>query len=341
MTLIPPTPHLDAAGGPATLDLGDNTNLYGTPPAGLRILRAATAGSLTRYPSAFADDLRAALARHAGVDIGQVSTGCGSDDVLDSIFRTFAAPGERIAFPDPTFSMVPVLARRNRLAPVPVPFTAGFDLDAEALIASDAPVVYLCSPNNPTGTAASRAAITRVLDRAPGLVVLDEAYAEFADDSFLAEATRRPGFLVVRTLSKAFGLAGLRIGWAVGEASLIARLEQARGPYKVGAVAAETAVAVLSQDWPWVRERAAEVRRDRVRLIAGLTAMGFSPLPSAANFVLVPVPDARACAERMRAAGVVVRAFPSLAGIGDAVRITVAPSPAMEQALAALREAVP
>jgi histidinol-phosphate aminotransferase len=341
MTLNPPTPTLEAPPLPSTLELGDNTNLYGTPPAALRVLRAAAAGSLTRYPSPFADDLRAVLARHAGVDADQVSTGCGSDDVLDSIFRTFAAPGERIAFPDPTFSMVPVLARRNRLVPFPVPFTKDFDVDADALIASGAPIVYLCSPNNPTGIAASRAAIRRVLDRAPGLVVLDEAYAEFAEDTFLAEAPRRPDFLVVRTLSKAFGLAGLRVGWAVGDASLIARLEQARGPYKVGAVAAEAAVAVVSEDLGWVRERAAEVRRDRVRLIAGLTAMGLSPLPSAANFVLVPVRDAPACAERMLAAGVAVRAFPALAGIGDAVRITVAPAPAMERLLAALRDALP
>jgi histidinol-phosphate aminotransferase len=341
MTAIHPDPSLGATTPPALLELGDNTSLYGAPPAALRVLAAATADGVTRYPSEFADHLRAALARYAGVSPERVSTGCGSDDVLDSIFRAFASPGERVAFSDPTFSMVPALARRNRLMPRPVPFRKDFDLDADALIATGASIVYLCSPNNPTGVPASRASIDRVLDRAPGLVVLDEAYAEFADDNFLASVKHRPHLLLVRTLSKAFGLAGLRIGWAVGDAARIARLEEARGPYKVGRLAEQAAVAALGEDLDWVRERAAAARRDRGRLIEALTAIGLAPLPSAANFVLVPVRDASTAAARMLAAGVTVRAFPALTGIGDAVRITVAPPPVMVRALAALRDAMP
>ena len=325
---------------PAILELGDNTSHYGTPPGALRALAAATSDDVTRYPSPFADDLRTVLARHAAVRPDQVTTGCGSDDVLDSIFRTFAAPGARLAFPDPTFSMIPELARRNRLTPCPVPLTTDFDLDADALIATGAPVVYLCSPNNPTGTAASRSAVTRVLDRARGIVVLDEAYADFADDGWLPAVAYRRDLIVVRTLSKAFGLAGLRVGWAIGDAARIARVEETRGPFKVGGPAERAAVAALTHDLGWVRECAAAVRRDRDRLTATLIAMGRASLPSAANFVLVPVPDARACAGRMLAAGVSVRAFPALAGIGDAVRITVAPEPSMGRGLDALGKAL-
>jgi histidinol-phosphate aminotransferase len=322
------------------LDLSDNTNLYGVPPAALRVLRETSAGEATRYPSPQSDDLRAALANYAGVTPERVSTGCGSDDVLDSIVRTFASPGERLAFCDPTFSMIPELARRNRLVPCPVRLAADFDIDDTALLAAGAPLLYLCSPNNPTGTVASRERIERVLDGARGIVVLDEAYAEFSGTSLLAETGRRRDLLVVRTLSKAFGLAGLRVGYAIGDPDRIARVEETRGPYKVGSIAERAAAAALREDRSWVADRAAQTGLDRERLIAALTAIGLAPLPSAANFVLVPVPDAAACAARMRAAGVHVRAFPGLAGIGDAVRMTVAGPAVIQPAVAALREAL-
>ena len=332
-----PSPAVLAA---PPLDLSDNTSLYGAPPAALRALRDADPDTLARYPSARADDLRAALAMRLGAHPDQITTGCGSDDVLDSAMRALAAPGERIAFADPTFSMVPDLARRNRLEAVPVPLTRGFDLDADGLLATGAGLIYLCSPNNPTGTLASPAALTRVLDRAPGVVVLDQAYAEFAASRPDPGLWKRPSCLVVRTLSKAFGLAGLRVGYGIGHPTLVARVEEARGPYKVGAAAERAAVAALSEDMGWVEKRVAEARHDRARLVAELSAIGITPLPSAANFVLVPVPDAAVAAGRMRRAGVLVRAFPRLTGIGDALRITVAPGAAVVAAVAALREAL-
>jgi histidinol-phosphate aminotransferase len=220
-----------------------------------------------------------------------------------------------------------------------VPLTPALDLDADRMLAARAQVTYLCSPNNPTGTLASRAAIERVVAGARGLVIIDEAYAEFVDESWLAEATRRLGLLVVRTLSKAFGLAGLRVGYGVGDPALIARLEEARGPYRVGTLAERAAVAALSEDLAWMRERAVQARGDREWLAHALVALGYAPPPSAANFVLVPVADAAASAARMLAAGVLVRAFPGLSRIGDAIRITVGPRAAMERALAALGEA--
>ena len=331
---------LPLSAGPRTLlDLSDNTSLYGVPPAAWRALRDAPPDDASRYPAPFADALRAALARYLGVRREQITTGCGSDDVLDGAIRVCGEPGERMAFPDPTFSMLPLLARRNRLEAVPVPLTPALDLDADRMLAAHARVTYLCSPNNPTGTPASRAAVERVIAGARGLVILDEAYAEFADESWLGEATRRPFLLIVRTLSKAFGLAGLRVGYGVGDPALIARLEEARGPYRVGTLAERAAVAALSEDLAWMRERAVQARDDRERLARALVALGYAPLPSAANFVLVPVADAAACSARMLAAGVIVRAFPGLARVGDAVRITVGPWVAMERALAALGEA--
>ena len=324
---------------PCAIDLSDNTNLWGVPPAAARAVHEAASATLTRYPALYAADLKGALAAYAGVDRAELVTGCGSDDVLDSALRAFAEPGERVAHPDPSFAMVPIFARMNGLESVGVPLTASYDFDADAFIATGARVIYLCAPNNPTGTLASRAAIERVIERAPGVVILDEAYAEFMGDGFLAAAPSCGNLLVTRTLSKAFGLAGLRIGYATGHRDLVAEVEKSRGPYKVNAIAERAATAALREDMDWVRARIAEARTNRDRLRDALIAAGLAPLPSAANFVLVPVPNAGAVARRMREAGVAVRPFEALPAIGDALRITVGPWPLLESALRALEEA--
>ena len=180
----------------------------------------------------------------------------------------------------------------------------------------------------------------RVLDGAPGLVLLDEAYAEFTRESYLEDARTRPNVLVTGTLSKAFGLAGMRVGYAVGAAQLVAEVDKARGPYKLTGVAERMAEAALTEDVAWMRARAAEALEVRERLAAELRALGLQPLPSEANFVFVPLPGAPEIARRMRERGVNVRAFQGLTGIGDALRIGCGPWPQLEAALGALREAL-
>ena len=329
--------------GAVEVDLGDNTNAWGAPPAALRALAEGAAASAARYPAPYAADLKAAIGAYVGVAPECVVTGCGSDDVLDSAIRAFAGPGERVAHPTPTFSMIPVFARLNGLEPVAVPLRDDWDVDADALLAAEARVTYLCSPNNPTGTLASRAAVERVVAGAPGVVILDEAYAEFAGASLAARAPGWGNVVVARTFSKAFGLAGLRVGYAVGAPALVAEVEKSRGPYKVNALAERAALAALEAGLPWVREHAALAVECRGRLEGALRAMGLAPLPSAGNFVLVPVParpGAAAVAARMREGGVAVRPFTGLPRVGDALRITVGPWPMVERALAALGAAL-
>ena len=324
------------------VDLSDNTSAWGPPRGASRALlaAAASADTVARYPSLDAEATIAAMAAYLGVGADQVVTGCGSDDILDSAIRAFGQPGDRLAYPDPSFSMIPVFARLNGLAPIAVPLTESFDVDADAMLATGARIIYLCSPNNPTGTALSRAAIERVVDRAQGLVILDGAYAEFAEEVGLDLLARSPRLLVTRTLSKAFGLAGLRVGYAAGAPEIVAEIAKSRGPYKVNALAERAARAALTEDLPWVRGVVAETVALRARLVAALAELGLAPLSSAANFVLVPVPDAAMIAGRMRTNGVAVRAFTALRGIGDALRIAVAPWPALETCLDALRDAL-
>jgi histidinol-phosphate aminotransferase len=273
-----------------------------------------------------------------------VVTGCGSDDVLDSAIRAFAEPGDAIAYPDPSFAMIPIFARMNGLRPIPVPLTESLDADAEAMLATGARIIYLCSPNNPTGGSLTRAAIDRVVRDAPGIVVIDEAYAEFApaDCRDLIRSSDR--VLLTRTMSKAFGLAGLRVGYAAGAPVLVAAVEKSRGPYKVSAIAERMSLAALGEGMPWVRERVAEAIENRARLVQSLDERGLAALPSEANFVLVPIVRAGERARAMRELGVAVRPFEGLPGVsaalrataGSALRVSIGPWPMIEAMLAAL-----
>lgn len=318
-------------GSAATVDLGDNTNLWGAPPAACAALAAAATAAISRYPSPCGDRLKAAAAGYLGVRPDQVVTGCGSDDVLDAAIRSAAEPGHRLVFSAPTFSMIPAFAGINRLEPVAVPFRADWDIDVERLVAARGAVTYLCAPNNPTATGISRAAIEFVVTQAMGLIIIDEAYAEYAGVTTVDLLERSERVLVVRTLSKAFGLAGLRVGYAAGAPELIGRIEGARGPYKVSVASEAAAVAALTEDRDWVMARVAETLSLRARFEAAVAgAPDCTHLPSHANFVLaVPRPESpdaiRTLTERLRARDVTGRFFPALPGIGDALRITIGP----------------
>jgi len=318
---------------PCAIDLTDNTNLFGPPPSVTRSFDSVPSAAITRYPTPYADALRAALARDFSIPAECVVTGAGSDDVIDTIVRAYGNAGDTFAFCPPTFSIVASFAIANGLRPEPC------DLDVTAIARKNPRIVYLCSPNNPTGASLPAGFVDAVLEGTSALVLLDEAYADFSDaPSRLADAAACERLVVVRTFSKAFGLAGLRVGWAVSSAEIIANLERARGPYKLGAIAERAAIAAL-EDRDWVRDRIAEVKSSRVRFVEQLVSLGFSPLPSDANFVLIPVIDAEAFADRMREHGVSVRAFPKLPHWGDALRISIGPWEVMERCLAALRVA--
>ena len=333
------------------LDLSDNTNLWGAPPAAVAALRD-TALAVSRYPSPYSAELKRALARYVGWKDAGIVTGCGSDDVLDAAMRTFAERGDAIAFSTPTFSMIPVFARVNGLGSVGVPFRdESCDIDAERLIDTGAKLIYICAPNNPTATTVSRAALEYVIERARGVVIVDEAYAEFAPASNVDLASRRPNVLVTRTLSKAFGLAGLRVGYGVGNPALTGAVERARGPYKVTAAGERSALAALEEAptaLGWVRNHARLATEARDRLLESLRALDLSPLPSAANFVLVPHPRAPEIAQRLRTSGIIVRVVTDLPrtpaslarGDGKALRIGVGPSAAMVRLLGAFAEAI-
>jgi len=343
----------DADGAPngaapaSCVDLSDNTNLWGAPPAAVIALRDSPAA---RYPAPYSAELKNALRRYLGIEDAGIVTGCGSDDVLDATMRAFAEPGDRIAYSVPTFSMIPTFARLNGLVPVEIPLRDerdAFDIDADRLAASGAKIIYVCAPNNPTGTGVSRESLERLVGRAPGLLIIDEAYAEFAPTTNVDFVRRTARVVVTRTPSKAFGLAGLRIGYGVGAPETIDFVERARGPYKVNAAAERAALAALansSDALGWVRQHALIACENRDRLAARLRDLGFAPLPSCTNFVLLPHPRAVELGQWLRADGIIVRTLTDLprdlasldAAAGCALRIGVGPWSIMERLLHSL-----
>lgn len=335
----------DPARRPIGLDLSDNTSLYGAPPAAMRALRVLSQAQVTRYPPVFAERLKEALAELHGVAPENIATGCGSDDIIDSALRAFCEPGDAVAYPEPTFSMVPLFAQMNAARPVGVPMAPGFALDVDALLSTRARAIYLCTPNNPTGTPIRYADIVEVVDAATGVVLVDEAYADYGAATFIGGAIEAGRAVVLRTLSKAFGLAGLRIGYAIGAPALVREIEKSRGPYKISAAAEAAALAALAEDREWAAANVADVVHNREALVAELEGMGLRVWPSAANFLLVRAGAGESgAAARLLAAlrdrDVAVRAFPGLPQAGDCIRVSIGPWPVMERFVDALRGAL-
>jgi histidinol-phosphate aminotransferase len=328
---------------PCAIDLSDNTNLFGIAPSVRALLHALPNSLITRYPPVFADDLKHALARYHRVLPENITTGCGSDDVIDSAIRAFCEPGDEVAYPVPTFGIVSTFARMNATAPIEVPMRADFVIDVDALIAKRTRMVYACTPNNPTGTEVIGEDVQRLDDELDGVLLLDEAYSAYSDADYAHFAATSERTISLRTLSKACGLAGLRVGYAIGPGRLIREIEKSRGPYKVNAVAEAAAISILSADAGWIDDVVVQTRDNRAQLAIRLRLLGLTFWPSAANFILIKLPEDRTANEMnmaLRERGVAIRPFAAVPNGGECIRVTVGPWEMMEAFLAALADAL-
>jgi len=334
---------------PVPVDLCDNTNRWGAHPAALDAVRNADVERLTRYPVLYADPLREAAAEVFGVRPDQVTTGAGSDDVLDSLWRAIAEFGGAIRYPAPTFSMIEPFCRMNGREALPVAWADAVE-DPSLLLEDDPCLIYVCRPNNPTGHVVDRAWVDELLalvdarstsrqaegrtDGAP-VVVFDEAYADYAGETLIPLAVERPRTLVVRTLSKAYGLAGLRVGLGFGTADMVLEVEKSRGPYKVNQLAEVAAVAALRDEDGWTARTVEKAVENRERFVDELKSRGLSPLPSSANFVFLPVPEGtpRDLSNAFRDHGVAIRPFEAEAGFPDGIRVSIGPWDEMARVL--------
>ena len=266
---------------------------------------------INRYPDGAADSAKAQLARALGIPQGQgVLLGNGSDELIQIITSALARPGAAMLSPEPSFVMYRMNALYAGMRFVGVPLAADFSFDRPATLAAiereHPALVYLAYPNNPTGNLFAAGDIEAVLGATRGLVVVDEAYAAFADASFLPRVGEFANLLVLRTLSKV-GMAGIRLGYAVAAPAWIAELNKLRQPYNVNALTQAAAVALLS-DTGWIAEQARAIRSERGRLEAALGRLpGTTVFPTQTNFVVVRVADANGVFEGLKARRILVK----------------------------------
>jgi histidinol-phosphate aminotransferase len=327
---------------PVALKLDSNEGAL-PPVALLEALASLDPEALRRYPDVSA--LEATLARRIGVSPDRVIVTAGADDAIDRVCRAYLRAGRTMLLPEPTFEMLDHFAKLAGGTLARVPWRRGeFPLAAFLARLDEQPaVIAVVSPNNPTGATAAAADVRRLAEAAPtALVLLDHVYVEYADEDLTAAVIDLPNVVVLRTLSKAWGLAGCRIGYAIGSPDVVATLRAAGAPYPVAAPSVALALRHLAHGEAALQGHIAQVREERLALGAHLAALGLEPLPSRANFILaecgVRAPFLTAA---LAALGVVVRHFPNRPGLTSALRITLpGDAPAFARLVAALETAL-
>lgn len=323
--------------------LNTNENPYGPSPKVLEALRAEANESLRRYPDPTSSRVAEAAAQVAGVERDQVFVGNGSDEVLAHAFHALFGHGRPVLFPDVSYSFYPVYAGLYQLPFEAVPVNARLEVQVDDYVRDNGGIV-LANPNAPTGIALTRAEIERLLAKTPdSVVIIDEAYVDFGAESAVSLIERYPQLLVVQTLSKARSLAGLRVGFAFGQRPLIealTRVKDSFNSYPLDRLASAGAVAAL-EDVAYFEETRARVIASREALRAELVKLGFSVLPSQANFLFARHPSfaGAALAQALRERAVLVRHFRA-PRIDEYLRITVGLPEENAALVEALREIV-
>ena len=320
--------------------LNTNENPYPPSPRVLAAVQAITGEQLRRYPPPLGDAFRQAAADVHGVRPEMIVCGNGMDDVLNMTVRAFSGPEARLVYPTPTYTLYAVLAAIEASLVTEVQFGPRYELPADALVAADGRVTYLCNPNSPSGTFVPVDQVADLARRIRGVLVVDEAYVDFAATNCMALAGELSNVLVLRTMSKGYSLAGMRFGYAVGSADLIDGLVKVKDSYNVDAVSIEAAAAAIS-DQDYARQTWKRIREERDRLANALAELGFDVLPSQSNFLLAAIdqPPASDVFESLKARKIYVRYFKQ-PRLEDTLRITVGTPEQNDALLAALRELI-
>ncbi len=316
-----------------------NTNESPLPPSPrvIEAIKAAADDSLRLYPSHSAALAREAIAKRFAVEPHHVALGNGADELIDMCFRAFAAAGDRVAFSAPTYPVLEPLCRIHETVPAPHRSDESFHWD-DRFAYDPAPLKFVVNPNSPTGTWADPAAVEKVVEVSRGVVVLDEAYVDFAPFDLLALQRRYRNLLVLRTFSKSYALAGMRIGYAIGSADLIGALGAVKDSYNLDRLAIVAAAAAI-EDEEHHRKIVDFVVSEREWLTDRLREQGFEISPSQANFVFVKPPriSGASVADALREQLILVRRY-DLEPIAGWLRITIGTRPQHERLLGALKE---
>lgn len=288
---------------------------------------------LNRYPDPTCDALRDALAGYYGVRRENLFVGNGSDEIIDLCVRAFVRDGRSVAAMRPSYGVYRVSADTNGVPFTPVPLDPDFGVDVEEMlrVAQGSDIVFLCSPNNPTGSVLSKKLITDIVQKFPGVLVVDEAYGEFADAAGVPSAIDlvkdgAPNLLVLRTFSKAFGAAAIRVGYGVASPHIIDVLLRVKPPYNVNALSQAAALS-LWNDRPAMQKRVETILLERERLMRGVEKLGCTTFPSSANFFLTRLPGSVSHEQVYKTLRdqdkIVLRTFDGVESLKNVLRISV------------------
>lgn len=319
------------------IKLNTNENPYPPSPRVLDAIRSCVADDARLYPDPMANVLRDEAARVYGFQRDQILAGNGSDDLLAMIVRACVGPGDPVVYPYPTYSLYDTLVAIAAGRAEHVPFGSDFSLPRD-LAERGGRVIFVCNPNSPSGTLASLDELRELARRADGLLVVDEAYVDFASHSALPLVREHPNVVVLRSFSKSFSMAGLRVGLAFGPPEIINQLTKVKDSYNLNRISIAAATAAL-EDHAWMTANVKRVCATRERLSAGLRRAGYGVLPSAANFVLARRPgyDLQPVYGALKSRGILVRHF-ATPELFDALRITVGTDAEIDALLAAMSE---
>jgi histidinol-phosphate aminotransferase len=321
------------------IKLNTNENPYPPSPRVLSSLRKAISQSLRLYPEPLSDALRSVAGNVYGIKPENIIAGNGSDEILSILMRCFIGPNDRVALPVPTYSLYDTLIEIQQGERVAIHYPPDFALP-EGLLSQNAALTFLCNPNSPSGTLVPLQAIEKLACSVSGILVVDEAYVDFAETegaSTLPLVRSLPNLVVLRTFSKSFSLAGMRIGLAFAAEDIIAGLMKVKDSYNLNRLSAVAATAAL-QDLPWMTRNVRRIQKSRNKLTAGLRKLGYHVHPSHANFILAKKDgkNLRQVYEALKSKKILVRYF-DVPGLQDSIRITVGTAREIQLLLEALQ----
>jgi histidinol-phosphate aminotransferase len=311
--------------GTRIIKLNTNENPYPPSPQAMAALQTLDGEWLRRYPDPFARDFCQAVSDALGVPADWVIVGNGSDDVLNVLVRACAEGSDRpIVYPMPTYVLYKTLAAMQPAATLEIPYGENFELPLEELVAAEAAITFIASPNSPSGHVVPLAQLRELAQQIKGVLAIDEAYVDFAAESALSLVQEFENVIVLRTLSKGYSLAGLRMGFGVAHPNLLAGLFKVKDSYNIDAIAIQLGTAAM-RDQAYKNECAEKVKGDRSKLSLDLKQLGFELGESHGNFVLAAVPashNAEALYLSLKERGILVRYFKQ-PGLDNKLRITV------------------
>ncbi len=325
------------------IKLNTNENPFPPSPRAMEAIAGVTPEQLRRYPSPDAMAFRQAAARVHGISPDMILATNGGDELLAMVFRACVGEGQNVAWLDPSYSLYPVLARMQAARQIVLPYNISgtrWELP-DAIFGLDAKLLLIVNPNAPSGTFIDMDTLSRIISGFSGLVLVDEAYVNFAPHSALQLVGKFPNLVLLRSMSKGYGLAGLRFGYAIGQPDILQQLHKVRDSYPCDALAIAAATAAI-EDQAYARGTWERVKTERQWLTSQLAAIGYTMPESHANFVLARVPvgtDARGIYEQLKARNILVRYF-ALPRLTDKLRITIG-SPDQNRALVAALQPMP